>query len=284
MNERTPHVVAALDDLTAARDALPGPVGVVMTMGALHEGHATLVRQARKENASVVVTIFVNPLQFGDGEDLDNYPRTLDADLAILAREGADLVFTPSEKLLYPDGDALIRVSAGTLGSTLEGAHRPGHFDGMLTVVNKLMNLTRPDVAYYGQKDAQQLLLIKRMVADLNMATTVTAVPTVRDDDGLALSSRNTYLSADERRTALCLSRALRAGESVVTQGADAVREAAHKILAAEPGFRPDYLALVSPNTFEHVPSEYQGEALLAIAGHVGTTRLIDNMPLTVGA
>ncbi|NEB81753.1 pantoate--beta-alanine ligase, partial [Streptomyces sp. SID14478] len=188
---------------------------VVMTMGALHEGHATLIRAARARagaDGEVVVTVFVNPLQFGAGEDLDRYPRTLDADVEIAERAGADTVFAPSADEVYPGGQPQVRITAGPMGERLEGAARPGHFDGMLTVVAKLLHLTRADVALFGQKDAQQLALIRRMVRDLNFDVEIGAVPTVREDDGLALSSRNRYLSADERRSALALSRALFAG------------------------------------------------------------------------
>ncbi|WP_192342034.1 pantoate--beta-alanine ligase [Streptomyces sp. VITNK9] len=192
-----------------------GRRAVVMTMGALHEGHATLIRTARDlagPSGEVVVTVFVNPLQFGAGEDLDRYPRTLDADLEIAGQAGADAVFAPSVDEVYPGGEPQVRVTAGPMGERLEGASRPGHFDGMLTVVAKLLHLTRPDLALYGQKDAQQLALIRRMVRDLNFGVEIVGVPTVREDDGLALSSRNRYLSPRERRTALALSRALFAG------------------------------------------------------------------------
>lgn len=188
---------------------------VVMTMGALHDGHASLIRTARETvgpEGEVVVTVFVNPLQFGKGEDLDRYPRTLDADLKIAEQAGADVVFAPSAEEVYPGGEPQVRVSAGPMGERLEGAVRPGHFDGMLTVVAKLLHLTRPDMALFGQKDAQQLALIRRMARDLNFGVDIVAVPTVREDDGLALSSRNRYLSPEERRTALALSRALFAG------------------------------------------------------------------------
>ncbi|MFE7880532.1 pantoate--beta-alanine ligase, partial [Streptomyces sp. NPDC057417] len=192
-----------------------GRRAVVMTMGALHEGHATLVRTARElagPDGEVVVTVFVNPLQFGAGEDLDRYPRTLDADVALAGRSGADVVFAPAVEEVYPGGEPQVRISAGPMGERLEGSSRPGHFDGMLTVVAKLLHLTRPDIALYGQKDAQQLALIRRMVRDLNFGVEIAGVPTVREEDGLALSSRNRYLSAPERRTALALSRALFAG------------------------------------------------------------------------
>ncbi|UNO43933.1 pantoate--beta-alanine ligase [Streptomyces sp. MST-110588] len=195
--------------------ALPrrtGPRAVVMTMGALHEGHATLVRAARERvgaEGQVVVTVFVNPLQFGAGEDLDRYPRTLAADVGLAEKAGADAVFAPSVEEVYPGGQPQVRITAGPMGDLLEGASRPGHFDGVLTVVGKLLHLSRPDVAFFGQKDAQQLAVITRMVADLNFDVEIVGVPTVREDDGLALSSRNRYLSAAERRTALALSRAL---------------------------------------------------------------------------
>ncbi|MFJ4964898.1 pantoate--beta-alanine ligase [Streptomyces sp. NPDC088729] len=206
----------ALLRTAAELDALARPSGaaraVVMTMGALHEGHAALIRTARTAvgaGGQVVVTVFVNPLQFGEAADLDRYPRTLDADLALAAAAGADAVFAPGVDEVYPGGEPLVRISAGPMGERLEGAARPGHFDGMLTVVAKLLHLTRPDEVFYGQKDAQQLALIRRMVRDLNFAVRVTGVPTVRDPDGLALSSRNRFLSTAERHTALALSRAL---------------------------------------------------------------------------
>ncbi|AKZ57224.1 Pantothenate synthetase [Streptomyces ambofaciens ATCC 23877] len=210
----TPPVLLRTADELHAR-VRHGRRAVVMTMGALHEGHATLIRAARDlvgGDGEVVVTVFVNPLQFGAGEDLDRYPRTLDADLEIAGRAGADAVFAPSVEEVYPGGEPQVRVTAGPMGERLEGASRPGHFDGMLTVVAKLLHLTRPDLALYGQKDAQQLALIRRMVRDLNFGVDIVGVPTVREEDGLALSSRNRYLSPQDRRTALALSQALFAG------------------------------------------------------------------------
>ncbi|MET9493598.1 pantoate--beta-alanine ligase [Streptomyces sp. NPDC006552] len=304
---------------------------VVMTMGALHEGHATLIRTARERagaDGEVVVTVFVNPLQFGAGEDLDRYPRTLDADLKIAEQAGADAVFAPSVDEVYPGGQPQVRIAAGPMGELLEGAARPGHFDGMLTVVAKLLHLTRADVALFGQKDAQQLALIRRMVRDLNFDVEIVAVPTVRESDGLALSSRNRYLSPDERRSALALSRALFAGRerhaaqqalraraaehpatraraqalgalgearaaadahAVATPGGPAaVRAAARQILDEAARLRPpvelDYLALVDPADLSDVGEDFEGDALLAVAARVGTTRLIDNLPLTFGA
>ena len=260
-------VVEKRPDLAVAREAMRGRVAVVMTMGALHEGHAELVRVAARTADSVLVTIFVNPLQFGAGEDLDRYPRTLEADLALCQREGATVAFTPRPDVVYPDGDPLVRVSAGRLGEVFEGASRLGHFDGVLTVVLKLLQLTRPDVAVFGQKDAQQLAGIRRMVRDLDLPVDIVAVPTVREPDGLALSSRNRYLSPQQRTSALALSRAL------ATREVDAGRA----VLAAEPGVETDYLERLDSATFTIDPD---GD-LLVVAARVGTTRLIDNLQLT---
>ena len=256
-----------------------GGVGVVMTMGALHDGHRELIRVARGRCEVIVVTVFINPLQFGPAEDLSRYPKTLDSDLELCTDENVDVVFAPSVQEVYPEGtQPQVRVSAGPLGDVLEGASRPGHFDGVLTVVAKLLHITRPDVAYFGQKDAQQLLMIRRMVADLDFPCEVVAVPTVREPDGLALSSRNGYLSAEDRVVALALSRALRAGSDVAAEGPDAVRRAATRELEAQPGVAMDYLVLVDPATLLDVPEKFSGEALLAVAARVGTTRLIDNV------
>jgi pantoate--beta-alanine ligase len=263
-------------ELSLERERLTGRVAVVMTMGALHEGHAALFRRARERYDAVIATIFLNPLQFGPNEDLAKYPRTLDADLQLCLREGVDLVFAPGPDVVYPEGDPGVRVSAGRLGELLEGASRPGHFDGVLTVVAKLLHLTRPQAAFYGQKDAQQLLLIRRMVKDLDFGIDVVPVATVREPDGLAMSSRNAYLSALDREVALTLPRALRAGM------VHAVR-AARDVLVREPLCRADYLVLAHPDTLDDVPEWYRGEALLAVAARVGTTRLIDNVLVMVG-
>ena len=281
--EAGPVVARTRADLAAVRGSLTGTVGVVMTMGALHEGHAALVREARRTCDTVLVTIFLNPLQFGPSEDLARYPRTFDADLALCTREGVDLVFAPGPDVVYPDGDPGVRVAAGHLGEVLEGRSRPGHFDGVLTVVAKLLHLTRPDAAYFGQKDAQQLLLIRRMVRDLDFGCEVVAVPTVREADGLAMSSRNTYLTPLDREMALTLVRSLRAGDAAASEGASAVRRAARGVLVAEPLVLVDYLVLVHPESLEDVPEWYSGPALLAVAARVGRTRLIDNALLTVG-
>jgi pantoate--beta-alanine ligase len=270
-------------ELAAARADLSGTVAVVMTMGALHAGHIELVRQARKRADAVIMTIFLNPLQFGPGEDLAKYPRTFDADLKLCVEEGVDLVFAPSPDVMYPDGDPGIKVTAGVLGTRLEGAARPGHFDGVLTVVGKLLHLTRADLAFFGQKDAQQLLMIRRMVRDLDYHCEIVSVPTVREADGLALSSRNTHLSQFDREAALVLSRALAAGQAASAEGASAVRRAAREVLVREPLALVDYLVLVHPDTLEDVPEWYRGAAVLLVAARVGTTRLIDNVPLTVG-
>jgi pantoate--beta-alanine ligase len=279
-----PVVARTRTELRTARASLTGgDVAVVMTMGALHEGHATLIETARRKAAHVVVTIFLNPLQFGPREDLSRYPRTFDSDMEICRKAGVDLVFAPTPDVIYQDGDPGVRVSAGPLGNVLEGQARPGHFDGMLTVVAKLLHLTGADSAYFGQKDAQQLLLIRRMVRDLDFPVDVVSVPTVREGDGLAMSSRNTYLTASDREVALCLSKALQAGAAAAGEGPSAIRRAARSVLVREPLALVDYLVLVHPSTLEDVPEWYRGEALLAVAGRVGTTRLIDNLPLLVG-
>ncbi len=281
---RAPAVARTRDELREARKALTGKeIAVVMTMGALHDGHATLVKQARAEADHVIVTIFLNPLQFGPREDLSRYPRTFDSDMEICTEMGADLVFAPTPDVIYQDGDPGVRVSAGPLGDVLEGQSRPGHFDGMLTVVAKLMHLTGGTAFFFGQKDAQQLLLIRRMVRDLDFPGRVISVPTVREDDGLAMSSRNTYLTESDREVALSLSKALKAGAAAAPEGPSAIRRAARAVLVAEPLVLVDYLVLVHPRTLKDVPEWYRGEALLAVAGKVGTTRLIDNMPVLVG-
>nr|WSX77553.1 pantoate--beta-alanine ligase [Streptomyces sp. NBC_00899] len=258
---------------------------VVMTMGALHEGHASLIREARAlaGTGTVTVTVFVNPLQFGPNEDLDRYPRTLDADVEIAAREGADVVFAPDVDEVYPGGRPEVRISAGPMGERYEGASRPGHFDGMLTVVAKLLHLTRPEAALFGQKDAQQLALIRRMATDLNFPVHIAAAPTVREPDGLALSSRNRFLTAEDRTQALALSRALFAGRDRVAHGPQAVREAALAEAAAS-GLSADYLALIDPADFTEAAPDHTGPAVLAVAAKVGATRLIDNIPLEFGA
>ncbi len=251
---------------------------VVMTMGALHEGHLELVREAKRRAEEVVVTVFVNPLQFGENEDLDAYPRTLAADVEKLTTLGVDVVFAPTVQEMYPQRRITLR--AGEMGTVLEGAARPGHFDGMLTVVNKLLGITRPDVALFGQKDAQQLALIRAMVADLNLDVDIVSVPIVRDRDGLALSSRNAYLSATERESALILPRTIRAGEEAAAAGAGpegTLAAARHEFSSHADDVRLDYLALVDPATMTAYEAGTEEPALLAIAATVGNTRLLDN-------
>jgi pantoate--beta-alanine ligase len=277
-----PVLVRTRSELAAVRAALPGPVAAVLTMGALHDGHAALMRAARARAQTVAVTVFVNPLQFSDPADLARYPRQLDADLRVCEREGVDLVFAPDEREVYPGGAPQIRVTAPTLGSVLEGAHRPGHFDGVLTVVVKLLQQLRPDVALFGEKDAQQLALIRRLVRELDLPVRIVGVPTVREPDGLARSSRNALLSPVERARAAALSRALAAGAARAADGPEAVRRAAADVLERAPGVAVDYLALTDPELGE-LPPGYAGPALLLLAARVGATRLIDNMQLELG-
>ena len=280
MSVSTPAVAETAADLARLRAALPGPVALVPTMGALHEGHRTLVRAARERGGSVVVSVFVNPTQFGPGEDFDRYPRTWDADLAALAEEGADVVLHPRVEEVYPPGALGVTVQPGPLGSVLEGAVRPGHFAGVLTVVAKLFGLVRPDEAFFGEKDYQQLVLIRAMARELALGVTVTGVPTVREDDGLALSSRNRYLTAEQRATAATVNRALRAGADAGPSGAQAVLAAAREVLATAPELVPDYLELADP---ELGPAPAAGPARLLLAARAGSTRLLDNVPVHLG-
>jgi len=268
-------VAESVADLRRLRDALPGPVALVPTMGALHEGHRTLVSAAREQAASVVVSVFVNPTQFGPGEDYDRYPRTWDADLAALAEEGADLVFHPGVDDVYPPGSLGVTVDPGRLGSVLEGAVRPGHFAGMLTVVAKLLGLVRPDLALFGEKDYQQLTLIRAMARELALPVEVVGVPTVREDDGMALSSRNRYLDPEQRASATAISAALRAGAAAGAAGPAAVLAAAHAVLDAEASLVQDYLELTDPDLG---PAPAAGPARLLVAARAGTTRLLDNI------
>ena len=281
----------ALARQDAERPGSPDAPGraVVMTMGALHAGHLALVAAAKASARSVVVTIFVNPLQFGPDEDLDRYPRDLDGDVALLTSPGllgaGDVVFAPSTDVVYPDGDPVVRVSPGRLGDVLEGLARPRHLDGVLTVVLKLLHLTRPDVAWFGQKDAQQVAAVRRMVADLDVPVTIREAATVRDVDGLALSSRNAYLASVDRRRALALSRAVGAAVDAGARGAtpDGVRATARGVLAGVVDV--EYAELVDPVSFERVVDGPPGRrALFVVAARVGATRLIDNAWVTLGA
>ena len=277
---RAPVVVAtpaAMLALSSGWRLAGHSIGLVPTMGALHAGHMSLVERARAQNDRVAVSIFVNPLQFGPGEDFRRYPRRLEDDLGRLAEAGIDAVYTPSPADMYPSGTAT-KVHVERLAEVLEGAHRPGHFDGVATVVTKLFNAVRPDRAYFGQKDAQQVAIIKRLARDLDTGVVVVVAPTVREPDGLALSSRNIFLSAAERVASLSLSRALRTAATAYADGErDAVRLKAvlTQVLAAEPLARVDYAEVVDPQTFEGLGT------LAVIAARIGGTRLIDNHDLS---
>ena len=275
-------VVHSRADFFAARERLAGPVGLVPTMGALHAGHEALLTAARATSNTVVATVFVNPLQFGPTEDFARYPRPLEADLARCDAAGADLVWAPSGEDVYPGGPAQVRVEPGPLGEILEGAARPGHFSGVLTVVAKLFGLVRPAVGFFGEKDYQQLTLITRMAADLDLFVGVAGVPTVREADGLALSSRNLYLSADERRQATALSRALFAGQRAAPEGAAAVLAAARQVLAGEPAVVLDYLDLRAADLSSLGTAAERVPARLLVAARVGTTRLLDNVAVSL--
>jgi len=253
----------------------------VPTMGALHAGHASLLDEARGRGDRLVASIFVNPMQFAAGEDLSRYPRTLDADLGLCAQHGVDVVFAPAVDVVYPRGLPQVRVDPGPLADVLEGGSRPGHFHGVLTVVAKLFGLVRPTVAVFGEKDYQQLVLVRRMVTDLCMPIEVLGAPTVRESDGLAMSSRNRYLSTEERRAAVVLSEALHDGAAAGPSGRDGVLAAASRALTREPLVSLDYLALRDVNLTE--PPRV-GEARLLVAARVGATRLIDNVAVTLAA
>jgi pantoate--beta-alanine ligase len=273
-----------LADALAGLRASGGRVALVPTMGALHEGHASLVREARRlvgPADAVVVSIFVNPLQFGAGEDLDRYPRTFEADLAVCAREGADVVFAPAVDEVYPGGEPVVTVDPGPDSRSPEGRIRPGHFRGVLTVVAKLFGLVRPDLAVFGEKDYEQLTMIRRMVADLCMGVEVVGAPTVREPDGLALSSRNRYLGPEERELALSLSRALRAGQEAAPSGPDAVVDAGWSVLSTAPGVEVDYVVVAAPD-LDGTPES--GPARMLVAARIGSTRLIDNAALHLGS
>ena len=256
-------------------------VALVPTMGALHEGHLALVDQARREAESVVLSVFVNPLQFGPAEDLARYPRNLERDRALARERGVALLFVPSAEVMYPPGSE-VRVVPGTTAERWEGAVRPGHFAGVLTVVAKLFHLVEPEVACFGQKDIQQVTLVRRMIVDLDWPLRLSVVPTVREADGLALSSRNVYLSAQDRAQALGLSRALEAARAAFAAGersAARLEARMREVLAVYPGVAPDYISIVEPDRLEPVETAASG-TVVAIAARVGKTRLIDNLIL----
>jgi pantoate--beta-alanine ligase len=265
-------------ELTEARARLSGRVGVVMTMGALHAGHASLLAAARKDCDAVLMTLFVNPLQFGPAEDFGRYPRTFDQDLVIAGTEGVDLVFAPDRAEMYPEGVPQVRVDPGPLGGILEGASRPGFFHGVLTVVLKLLHLTRPDAAYFGEKDYQQLTLVRRLVRDTDLPVEIVGRPTVREPGGLALASRNAYLDPAGRVAAHALSRAITAASAQAGQGAAAALAAAESILRGTDDVVVDYAVVTDPTTLGPPPEH--GPARLLLAAKVGDTRLIDNAPL----
>ncbi|MGO8979196.1 MAG: pantoate--beta-alanine ligase [Streptosporangiaceae bacterium] len=285
----TPMLARSRIGLAATRAILSRPVVLVPTMGALHDGHRSLFRLARAcagPSGSVLVSIFVNPLQFGAGEDFGRYPRMPGQDLAICSQEGVAAVFAPSAAQMYPAAPQ-VTVDPGPVGRVLEGEFRPGFFGGVLTVVLKLLQLTAPDIAVFGEKDAQQLALVRQMVADLELGVEIAAAPIHRDPDGLATSSRNAYLRPADRVTALALPRALAAAASAARGGPSAAVAAAGAVLdgaaKADPPFEPDYLALADPRSFGPVGDGHAGPALLLVAGRVGSTRLIDNALLTFG-
>jgi pantoate--beta-alanine ligase len=267
----------------AAMNGDAGSIALVPTMGALHDGHLALVARAQELADIVVVSLFVNPLQFGRGEDLDQYPRTLDDDLRVLRDAGVPFLFAPSAAEMYPRGGSETRVTAAGVANGYEGRSRPGHFDGVLTVVAKLLNIVQPDVVLFGQKDAQQAFLVGRMIENLDLPVRQEVVETVRDDDGLALSSRNRFLSADERRAARVIPAMLEAAESSADRGVDAVVAAAQSVAMGERLVELDYFAVVDPDTFAAVPDDHRGAAQVLIAARVGATRLIDNGRILIG-
>ena len=284
----TPLVAETRDELAAHLAAARrggATVGLVPTMGALHDGHARLMQVARERaTGPVVASIFVNPLQFGEGEDLDRYPRPLEEDLKVCEREGVDIVFLPRVEEVYPGGDPLVTIEPGPLGTVLEGAVRPGHFRGVLTVVAKLFGLVRPGLAVFGQKDYQQLVLVRRMVRDLCLDVEIVGADTQREPDGLALSSRNSYLDPEQRRRAVVLSRALRSARDAAVDGPRAALDAARAELSPAAGVELDYLVVTDPELGQLPLEPPPGTAgRILVAGRIGSTRLIDNMPLTFG-
>ncbi len=276
---QTCHTIAGL---RCERSRLRGDVGLVPTMGYLHQGHLALVRRAKAENAAVAVSIFVNPAQFGPHEDLAAYPRDLERDLSMLREAGVDLVFNPAPEEMYPAGHSTF-IETGPVAEPLEGARRPGHFRGVATVVAKLFNIVQPARAYFGQKDAQQVQVIKRMARDLDFPLEIVVVPTVREPGGLAMSSRNVYLGPAERTAALCLYRGLSAAQRRWAQGerdAEGLRRTAREPIEAEPLAVIDYLSVADAERLTELEGRIAGPALLSLAVRIGTTRLIDNVVL----
>lgn len=275
MRQPATQLVTTKQALREARARLDGEVAVVMTMGALHEGHLSLVRRAREVADHVILTDFVNPLQFGPGEDFESYPRDLEADLRLV--DGlVDLVFAPSTEEMYPVLPPAVSVSAGRLGRSLEGAARPGHFDGVVTVVSKLLQLTAPQIAVFGRKDAQQLAIVQGLVRDLDIPVRIEAAPIVRESGGLARSSRNVRLGAEGREHALALSRAVRAVEAAAPSAPEIRGALAGVVAAGSPGVRWDYALALDPVTFEEIADDHDGEVLVVMAAHVDGVRLLD--------
>jgi len=275
------NVVVTLDELRLARSKLIEPIGLVPTMGFLHDGHLSLVRQARLECTSVVVSIFVNPTQFGPHEDLDKYPRDLQRDLNLLASAGVDLVWTPTNEVMYPSGYQTW-VNVEEVSKPMEGAMRPGHFRGVATVVAKLFNAIQPQRAYFGQKDAQQVVVIRQMSRDLDFPIEIAVCPTMREPDGLAMSSRNVYLSSDERPAAVVLSRGLFLAKAAFEAGerdANHLRKVVLDSLATEPSVKVQYVSCAHPDTLQELEG-LVNQALLSLAVTIGKTRLIDNILL----
>jgi pantoate--beta-alanine ligase len=280
------HIISSAAEMTAFSKAaqLEGKrVGFVPTMGALHEGHLSLVRAARAHSNVVVVSIFVNPTQFGPNEDFSRYPRSFEKDRAMLETEGADCIFSPSVEEMYPPG-ATTWVAVEGLSEKLDGRSRPGHFRGVTTVVSKLFNIVQPQVAFFGQKDAAQVAIIRKMVRDLNFDVNIVVCPIVRESDGLAMSSRNAYLNAEQRKQATVLHRALKCVQALVEQGesqAEKLISIGKQTIGAEAGVRLDYFEIVDPDTLDPV-SNVRNKALIAVAAYVGSTRLIDNVLLPI--
>ena len=273
------QVIETVADFRAVERSCPRPLGLVPTMGYLHEGHLSLVRRARSDNATAAASIFVNPTQFAENEDLSTYPRDMEGDLEKLRREGVDLVFAPPASEVYPPGFDT-NIDVGAIARGLEGEHRPGHFAGVATVVCKLLTIVRPDNVYFGQKDAQQCLVVKRLNADLNLGANVVVMPTVRDADGLALSSRNAYLTSEDRQSALSLSRALRLAETLCAEGirdTATIRSQMMMVLNTVPAASIDYVSIAAAETLEELTT-IDRPALVSLAVRVGSVRLIDNV------
>lgn len=287
MTDTTPPAVettiAGLRSRLDAARAAGSTVALVPTMGSLHDGHLALVEHAREVADVVIVSIFVNPMQFGPAEDFDRYPRDLTADRDSLAGHGVTAVFAPAVDEMYPSGPVQTRVSAGAVGGLYEGRSRAGHFDGVLTVVAKLLGIVQPHIAVFGEKDAQQVFLVQRMVRDLDIRTRIEVVETVRAHDGLALSSRNAYLDERHRRAARSIPQALEAAQSAADRGIDAIVAAAQGVLMGATEVELDYFAVVRPDTFQPVDDDHRGPARALIAARVGTTRLIDTELLHLG-